>query len=69
LLDKDTVIQGGDAMGIVGVGLHFLISIGAAAIYYLVAARQKWLVSHAVLSGVIFGTLFFLAMSYVILPL
>jgi len=69
LLGKDAVIQGGDAMAIVGVGLHFLITIGAAAIYYLVAKRAGWLVRHAFLSGLIFGTLFFLAMNYVILPL
>jgi hypothetical protein len=69
LLGTDAVIQGGDAIAIVGVGLHFLITIGAAAIYYLVAKRQGWLVRHAFLSGLIFGTLFFLAMNYVILPL
>src|ERR1700735_957858 len=39
LLGKDAVIQGGDAMAIIGVALHFLITIGAAAIYYLVAKR------------------------------
>lgn len=69
LLGKDAVIQGGDAMAIIGVALHFLITIGAAAIYYLVAKRQGWLVRHAFLSGLVFGTLFFLAMNYVILPL
>jgi hypothetical protein len=69
LLGKDAVIQGGDAMATVGVGLHFLITIGAATIYYLVAKRQGWLVRHAFLSGLVFGTLFFLAMNYVILPL
>ena len=69
LLGKNAVIQGGDAMAIIGVGLHFLITIGAAAIYYLVAKRQGWLVRHAFLSGLVFGTLFFLAMNYVILPL
>jgi hypothetical protein len=69
LLGKDAIIQGGDAMAIIGVGLHFLITIGAAAIYYLVAKRQGWLVRHAFLSGLVFGTLFFLAMNYVILPL
>lgn len=69
LLGKDAVIQGGDAMAIIGVGLHFLITIGAAAIYYLVAKRQGWLVRHAFLSGLVFGTIFFLAMNYVILPL
>jgi len=46
---QDAVIQGGDAMAIVGVGLHFLITIGAAAIYYLVAKRRGWLVRHAFL--------------------
>src|SRR5277367_2542693 len=69
LLGKDAVIHGGDAMAIIGIGLHFLITIGAAAIYYLVAKRQGWLVRHAFLSGLVFGTLFFLAMNYVILPL
>jgi hypothetical protein len=69
LLGKDAVIHGGDAMAVIGIGLHFLITIGAAAIYYLVAKRQGWLVRHAFLSGLVFGTLFFLAMNYVILPL
>ena len=69
LLGKDAVIQGGDAMAIIGVGLHFLITIGAAAIYYLVAKRRGWLARHAFLSGLVFGTIFFLAMNYVILPL
>jgi hypothetical protein len=69
LLGKDAVVQGGDAMAVIGVGLHFLITIGAAAIYYLVAKRQGWLVRHVFLSGLAFGTLFFLAMNYVILPL
>jgi hypothetical protein len=69
LLGKDAVIQGGDAMAIIGVALHFLITIGAAAIYYFVAKRLGWLVRHAFLSGLVFGALFFLAMNYVILPL
>ena len=69
LLGKGAVIQGGDAMAIIGVGLHFLITISAAAIYYLVAKREGWLVRHAFLSGLVFGTIFFLAMNYVILPL
>lgn len=69
LLGKDAVIHGGDAMAILGVGLHFLITVGAAAIYYLVARRWGWLVRHAFLSGLVFGTIFFLALNYVILPL
>ena len=69
LLGKDAVIHGGDSMALIGVALHFVITIGAAAIYYLVAKRQGWLVRHPILSGVVFGILFFLAMNYVILPL
>ena len=69
LLGKDAFIRGGDSMAILGVGLHFLITIGAAAIYYLVAKRQGWLVKHSFLSGLVFGAIFFLAMNYVILPL
>jgi hypothetical protein len=69
LVGKDAVIQGGDAMALLGVGLHFLITLGAAAIYYLVAKRQGWLVRHAFLSGLVFGTLFFLVLNYLILPL
>jgi hypothetical protein len=69
LLGKDAVTQGGDVMAMIGVGLHFMITIGAAAIYYGVAKRQRWLVRHPFLSGLVFGTLFFLAINYVILPL
>jgi hypothetical protein len=69
LLGKEAVIQGGDSTAIIGVGLHFLITIGAAAIYYRVAVRQSWLVRHGFLSGLVCGTIFFLAMNYVILPL
>jgi len=69
LLGKGAIIQGGDVMAFVGIGLHFVITIGAAAVYYLVAKRQDWLVRHAWLSGLVFGLLFFLAMNYVIVPL
>lgn len=69
LFGKDAVVAGGDVMGVAGLGLHFLITLGAAAIYYLVAKRQKWLVRHPFLSGLVFGSIFFLAINYVILPL
>jgi hypothetical protein len=68
LFGNDAVIHGGDAMAIAGLGLHFLITIGAAGIYYLVAKRQGWLVRHPFLSGLVFGTLFFVVLNYLILP-
>src|SRR6516162_7943378 len=69
LLGKDAIMRGGDAMAFVGIGLHFVITIGAAAVYYLAAKRQSWLVRHPWISGLVFGILFFLAMNYVIVPL
>jgi hypothetical protein len=69
LLGKDAIMRGGDAMAFAGIGLHFVITIGAAAVYYVVARRQGWLVRRPWISGLVFGILFFLAMNYVIVPL
>jgi len=69
LLGKDAVIQVGTPMAAVGAALHFLITISAAAIFYLAAVRQPLLLKHRWVSAVLFGTLFLLAMNYVIVPL
>jgi len=69
LLGKEAVVQIGTPMVAVGAALHFLITIGAAAIYYLAAVRQPLLLKHRLLSAVVYGILFFLAMNYVIVPL
>jgi hypothetical protein len=69
LLGKEAVIQVGMPMAAVGAALHFLITISAAAVFYLAAVRQPLLLKHRLLSAVVFGTLFLLAMNYVIVPL
>jgi hypothetical protein len=69
LFGKATVVQIGTPMAAVGAALHFLITIGAAAVFYLTAIRQRFLVKHRLVSAVVFGILFFLAMNYVITPL
>ncbi len=69
LFGRAIVARIGTPMALVGVALHFLITIGAAAIFYAVAARQRLLVRYALVAGLGFGVLFFLAMNYVILPL
>ena len=69
LFGKDTVVRVGTPMAAAGLGLHFLITISAAAIYYLFARRQPLLLKHRLVSAVVFGVLFFLAMNYVIVPL
>jgi len=69
LFGKDRVVQVGAPMVAIGVALHFLITISAAGIYYLAALRQPLLLKHRLVSAVVFGILFFLAMNYVIVPL
>lgn len=59
----------GTPMAAVGVALHFLITISAAAVFYLAAVRQPLLLKHRLMSAVVFGTLFLLTMNYVICPL
>jgi len=69
LFGKEAVIQVGMPMAAVGAALHFFITISAAAVFYLAAVRQPLLLKHRLVSAVVFGTLFLLAMNYVICPL
>lgn len=69
LVGKAAVMAAGAPMVLLGVALHFLITISAAAIYFVVASRIDILKQRPVVSGFIFGILFLLAMNYVILPL
>jgi hypothetical protein len=69
LFGKNMTIEIGTPMAAVGAALHFLITISAAAIFYVAAMRQPLLLKHRLTSAVVFGILFFLAMNYVIVPL
>jgi len=69
LFGVSAVIEGGDAIAVAGIALHFLITIVAAGFYFAAASRARGLVDHPWPAGVVFGILFFLAMNYVILPL
>jgi uncharacterized membrane protein YagU involved in acid resistance len=52
-----------------GVVLHFVIALGAATVYYLASRKLTFLVSRAVLCGLIYGALVYLFMHIVVLPL
>jgi hypothetical protein len=61
--------SGGMASAALGLLLHFLIAIAAAAIFYWASRRFAWLVQHAVVSGAIFGLCVFVVMNFVVVPL
>lgn len=52
-----------------GVFLHFFIALTAAAVYYLASRKLKFLISRAVLCGLVYGALVYFFMHLVVLPL
>jgi hypothetical protein len=60
---------GGMQTAVLGIVLHFVIALGAATVYYLASRKLKFLVSRAVICGLIYGALVYLFMHVVVLPL
>jgi hypothetical protein len=60
---------GGAATAALGLTLHFVIAIGAAAVYGLASRRRRLLVDRPWLAGPIFGLAVYAVMQYVVLPL
>jgi uncharacterized membrane protein YagU involved in acid resistance len=52
-----------------GVLLHFIIALSAAAVYYLASRKIAFLLHRAVESGLIYGALVYLFMHFIVLPL
>ena len=68
LLGRD-VMNRGLAFAVAGLGLHFVIALGAATTYYLASRKLGFLLRQAVLCGLGFGALVYLFMNRVVLPL
>jgi hypothetical protein len=49
--------------------LHFIVATGAAAVYYFASRSLPMLIDQALISGVIFGVLVHLFMTFVTIPL
>lgn len=54
---------------LLGLGLHFLIALGMAAVFVLAAFALRFLQRPAILWGLLYGLLLYVAMNYVIVPL
>jgi hypothetical protein len=52
-----------------GLGLHFLIAVVAAAAYYIASRKLNVLIEYAVLCGLLYGIAVHLFMSFIVLPL
>ncbi len=61
--------NGGYRTAALGLALHFLIALTAAAVYYLASRKLRFMVSRPVLSGALYGIAVWLFMYLVVLPL
>jgi len=61
--------HGGAGTYVLGVALHFFIACSAAAIYYAVSRRLRFLTEHPLVCGLFFGAAVEEVMTLVVLPL
>jgi hypothetical protein len=65
----ERAFQGGAAIYVLGVLLHFFIAFSVTAIYYGASRRLTFLTEHPLVCGLFFGMAVELVMGYVVLPL
>ncbi|HEX8472751.1 MAG TPA: hypothetical protein VF666_01835 [Pyrinomonadaceae bacterium] len=68
LLGADSYM-GGWKTATLGVFLHFVIALGAAAVYYALSRRLRFLVRRTIPAGLLYGVAVYLFMNLVVLPL
>jgi hypothetical protein len=61
--------QGGIGTAALGLGLHFVIALGAAAVFYAASRKLTVLTRHAWIAGPFYGVVVWLVMNLVVLPL
>lgn len=61
--------EGGYKTAALGVVSHFIIALGAAAVFCLASNRLRWLIEQPYLSGALYGIAAFWFMQLVVLPL
>ena len=61
--------QGGIPTAALGIFLHYVIALGAAATYYIASRKLTVLRRRAALCGIAYGVLIYLFMNWIVLPL
>lgn len=64
-----SAFTGGAASALLGVGFHFAIALGAAAVFTLASARWPALLARPAVTGAGFGVAVYLVMNHVVIPL
>lgn len=69
LLGMRNAFRGGAEIYMLGVLLHYLIVLSAAAIYFAVSRRLHFLIEHWLICGLFFGVAIDVVMRMIVLPL
>ena len=69
LLGPQNASRGGAAVYVLGVLLHYLIVLSAAAIYFAVSRRLYFLIEYWLICGLFFGVAIDVVMRLILLPL
>ena len=69
LLGSKAAREGGATTAALGLGLLFVIALGAAAVFYAASRRWKFLLERPWVTGPFYGVLVWLVMNLVVLPL
>ena len=68
-LGPKAAIEGGYKTAALGLAFHFLIALVAAAVFFLASRLFRFMVTHAVISGIIYGVCVYAFMNCVVLRL
>ena len=68
-IGRDASRAGGMETALLGLGTHFMLATIMAAIYVLLATRIAALTRGALVWGLIYGLILYVAMNYVVVPL
>jgi uncharacterized membrane protein YagU involved in acid resistance len=52
-----------------GLAIHFFIAFTAAALFYLVSRKFRFLIEHAIVAGLLYGIAVYLFMYWIVIPL
>ena len=61
--------SGGAKTAILGLALHYVIALGAAAAFYLVSRKWLFLVEHPIVAGLLYGIPVYVVTNFIVLPL
>lgn len=60
---------GGVLTATLGLALHFLIAISAAAVFYAASRKISFMTKHPILAGVVYGVAVYFVMYWIVVPL